>query len=319
MNHPFLSLALVFVSAGLAAQNPVPRFTYENRSGTAGNTLTVEGKSFGPYKDIYSMTPSTSAMTGLFLVTKRDKTYIVAQGKETGPLGQNYEPDQSAISDDGKFSFVSAVAYYEDERETTDTQLWVNGKLYGPFFSLQLVDYAETGGFWMATVGLGDDQYGLLLNGNFLGPFVSVEHTWISPDGKNWGYATTDANGITTVVTADKTYEDVMDFNFNMMYPREPHWGFGIKLTEDEELIVVDGKTYAGYLGFSGLYTTYSGRHWGFEAQKHTDTGDSSFVIINGKEYAGEGLGTSYLGNKESFTWTLRDGNKATVQILTLP
>ena len=319
MNPSLSAFFLILFAVPLVAQTPQPRFSYEDRSGTMGHTLTVEGKTFGPYKEILSLTPSTSATTGLFLVNRRDKTYIVAQGKESGPLSADNEVDQAFISDDGKLAFVSATKYSNDEDGTAETLLWVNGKSYGPFASLQVVEYAESGGSWIATVGLDEEQSGILFNGKLLGPFSSVDHTWMSPDGKNWGYVTTDKEGQTTVVTPERSYEGVQDFNFNLMYPREPHWGFAIRIGDEEELIVVDGKTYQGYLNFSGLTTTFSGRHWAFEALKLTEAGDYPVVVIDGKEFVGEGLGSAYLGDKESFHWTVKDGSKVTLQVLSLP
>jgi len=315
------AILFVLIVTGLSAQSPQARLSYEDRSGTTGHTLVIDGKSFGPYKEVTSVTHSTSATAGLFVVTKRDKTYIVAQGKETGPLAPGFDLDQSWVSDDGK---VWAVTAYHSEESTDDsegsaqTQLWVNGKLYGPFKALSTFEYAESGGSWIALVQTGDEEYAVLLNGVSQGTFASVEHVWMFPDGKGWGYAGTDADK-TKVVTQDRTYEDVQNYNFDQMYPRNTHWGMGFKVGEEEELIVIDGKLYPGYLNFNGLLTTYSGRHWGFEAEKLTDAGDYPVVVVDGKEYVGEGLGASDLGGKEAFTWTVKDGSKVAVQVLALP
>jgi hypothetical protein len=316
---PFV-LVLLFVSAGLLAQTPQARLTYEDRSGNTGHTLVVDGKSFGPYKEITSVTHSTSATAAVFLVNRRDKTYIVAQGKEVGPLPAGFEADQSWISDDGRVSAVTAVKYDDSgEDSTSQTQLWVNGKNYGPFQALSTFDYAETGGSWIASVQTGEEEYSVLLNGKAQGTFASVDHVWLFPDGKGWGYAATDSDGKTTVVTQDRTYDSVQNYNFDQMFPRSQHWGMGFRLGDEEELILVDGKLYPGYLNFSGLSLTSTGRHWGFEAQKLTDAGDYPVVVIDGKEFQGEGLSTTSLGATESFTWTVRDGAKVTIQVLTLP
>jgi len=315
-------LVFVLLSTALWAQSPQARLTYEDRSGTTGHTLVIDGKSFGPYKDVTSVTHSTSATAGLFVVTKRDKTYIVAQGKETGPLPTGYDLDQSWVSDDGKVWAVTATHTddaTDDSEGSSQTQLWVNGKLYGPFQSLSTFEYAETGGSWIASVQIGEEEYGVLVNGASRGSFQSVEHVWMFPDGKGWGYAGTDADGKTKVVTQDRTYDDIRDYNFDQMYPRNTHWGLGFKIGEEEELILVDGKIYPGYLNFTGLLITYSGRHWGFEAEKLTDAGDYPAVVVDGKEYVGEGLSAGDLGGKESFVWTVKDGSKVTVQVLTLP
>ncbi len=189
-------LLVLFAAAGLAAQSPQARLVYEDRGGTTGHTLVVDGKSFGPYKEVTSVTHSTSGTSGLFLVTKRDKTYVVAQGKESGPLGAGFDTEQSWVADDGKVWALTA-SHYDDESEdgTSETQLWVNGQLYGPFKEVSTFDYAETGGSWIAAVQAEDDDYSVLLNGKSLGPFASVDHVWIFPDGKSWGYAATDADG----------------------------------------------------------------------------------------------------------------------------
>ncbi len=52
-----------------------------------------------------------------------------------------------------------------------------------------------------------------------------MDHIWLFPDGKGWGYSGTDADGNTTVVTQDRTYENVESHNFYQMYPRNAHWG----------------------------------------------------------------------------------------------
>ena len=308
------------LTVSLSAQVLQPRLSYEDRAGTTGHTLVIDGKTFGPYKEISSVTHSVSATAGLFLVTKRDKTYLVAQGKEAGPLGQGFEADQSWISDDGKVWAVTAIRYDDSTEEgSSQTQLWVNGKLYGPFSSLATFEFAEAGGGWIASVQTGEGEFSVLLNGKPQGTFSSVEHVWMLPDGKGWGYAGTDSEGQTMVVTQDQTYENVQNYNFDQMYPRNPHWAMAVRVGDDEELIFVDGKLYQDYLNFSGLSTTYSGRHWGFEAEKLADSGDTPVVVIDGKEYLGESLGTTNLGDKESFIWTVRDGGKVTTQVLTLP
>lgn len=314
-----IALFLVSTLASLGAQTPQPRLTYEDRSGTTGHTLTVDGKSYGPYKDIYSITHSTSGSAALFLATKRDKTYIVAQGRESGPLPNGAEPDQAYISDDGKVAAVLALAILDEEEGISETQLWVNGKTYGPYIGVYPFEYAEQGGGWIASVQTGEEEFDVILNGKSQGPFASVDRVWMSPDGKLWGYAVRNTEGALTVVTQDKKYVDVFGGNFDQMYPRSAHWAYSIRTSDEEELVVVDGKEYKGYLNFSGLYTSYSGRHWGFEAEKLTENGDYPVVVINGKEYVGEGLGTASLGAQESFSWSVTDGNKVTIQVLALP
>jgi len=306
----FLTLALL--GASLSAQTPLSRFSYEDRSGTTGHSLAVDGKTFGPYKEVTSVLTSTSGTAGMFLATKRDKTYVIAQGKEWGPLTAGHDVDQSWIT----------VKYNEgtdDEEGTTETLLWINGKSFGPFQTVSALEYSETGGHWLATIQRSEDEYDILFDGKPKGPFKSVTHAWMFPDGKGWGWATTGNDDLTTVVTQDKTYTEVQSVSLDQMYPRSAHWAYGLRLGDEEELIVVDGKAFTGYLNFSGLYTTYSGHHWGFEAEKLTDAGDYPVVVIDGKEYVGEGLGTTNLGDKESFTWSVKDGAKVTVQVLTLP
>lgn len=314
------ALFFVVLATGLGAQTPQPRLTYEDRAGTTGHVLVLDGKSFGPYRDITSVTHSTSGTAGLFLVTKRDKTYLVAQGVEAGPLGAGFDPDQSWISDDGRV-WAATATHTDDSSEdgSSQTQLWVNGKLYGPFVAVASFDYSEIGGTWIASVQTGESEYEVLLNGQSQGTFSSVEHLWVFPDGKGWGYAATDADGKVSVVTQDRTYDGVQNYNFDEMYPRSPHWGMGFKVADEQEVILVDGKAYDGYLNFSGLTTTYSGRHWGFQADKMTDAGDYPVVVVDGKEYVGEGLGATYLGSQESFTWSVQEGPKVVVQVLPLP
>jgi hypothetical protein len=313
-----LTTVLFLVASALFAQTPQGKFSWQDRSGTTGHTVTVDGKSYGPYKDVKSVTHSTSGTAGLFLVTKRDKTYILAQGKELGPLPTGYEVDQSYISDDGKIWAVTATLSSDSEDGKNQTQLWVNGKVYGPYDAVNTFEYAETGGGWVASVQTAEDETTVLVNGTSAGPFASVDHTWMSLDGKIWGYAATDSDK-TTVVTQDNTYNDVQSYNADMMYPREPHWALAIQTGDQEELVVVDGKSYSGYLNFSGLSTTYTNRHWGFQADKMGDSGDYPVIVIDGKEFVGEELSASYADDQELFTWTVRDGDKTTVQVLSLP
>jgi len=319
MDRMIVSLLFFVIASGAFGQTPTGHFTYEDRSGTTGHTLVIEGKSFGPYKDVTSVTNSTSATAGLFLVTKRDKMFAVAQGKEWGPLAAGQDVDQSWVSDDGKVWAVTTVKQSNDDSDTNQTSLWVNGKVFGPFEEVSTFEYSETGGHWIATVKQAEDEYNVLLDGKAQGPFASVVHSWLFPDGKSWGWATTDADGATTVVTQDKTYSNVQSVSFDQMYPRDPHWAYGLKLGDEEELIVVDGKAYNGYLNFSGLYSTTTWRHWGFTAEKLADAGDYPVVVIDGKEYVGEGLSTASLGDREWFTWSVTDGTKVTVQVLALP
>jgi hypothetical protein len=320
---PLLSLALgACIVTGLAAQNapaPQARFAYEDRAGTAGHILLVDGKSYGPYKDVVSSSYSSSGTAAAFAVTKRDKTWILAQGKESGPLPVGFDLDRLQISDDGKVWILTATRTSADSNDPNETLLLVNGKTYGPYPELTTVEYAETGGSWIAAVRTAADEADVLVNGKAQGPFFTVDHAWMGPDGKFWGYATSDSEGKMTVVTSEKTWSPVLSANFTNLYPREPHWGYSLRIGDEEERIVVDGQTYEGYLNFQGLILTPSGRHWAFEAEKLADAGDSQVVVINGKEFPGEGLSWSRLGSQETFLWTVRDGPKVSVQTLKLP
>ena len=320
---PLVSLALgALIATGLAAQNaPVPqvRFGYEDRTGTAGHTLLVDGKTYGPYKDVVSSAYSSSGTAAAFAVVKRDKTWVLAQGKETGPLPVGFDLDRLQISDDGKVWILTATRTSADSNDPNETLLMVNGKTYGPYPELTTVEYAETGGSWVAAVRTAADEADVLVNGKAQGPFFTVDHAWMGPDGKFWGYATSDSEGKMTVVTSEKTWSLVVSANFTNLYPREPHWGYSLRLGDEEERIVVDGQAYEGYLNFQGLILTPSGRHWAFEAEKLSDAGDSQAVVIDGKEYPGEGLSWSRLGSQETFLWTVRDGAKVSVQTLKLP
>jgi len=327
----FLPIVLALCATGLFAQNPAPRLVYEERGGTAGHSLVVDGKTFGPYKEVNLAAKSTSGTAGLFFTNKRDKTYVVAQGREWGPLASGENTDISYISDDGK---VWALTTYrdiptdsgegmggddeEDYGSVTETTLWVNGKSYGPFESVYDFQYAETGGSWIANVRLSEEEYAVLLNGKNVGSFYSVDHIWMFPDGKEWGYVVTDDES-TTVVTSTKKYEAVQGYDFNYMYPKSPHWGYAIRIDDEQELIVIDGKTYTGYINFNGLNLSTSAKHWAFEAEKLSNDGDHPVIVVNGKEYLGERLSASSIGDKEFFMWEVKDGTKVTTQVLTLP
>jgi hypothetical protein len=323
-----MALAVMIVG-GLHAQNPAPRLSYEERGGTAGHSLVVDGKTFGPYKEVNLATRSTSGTAGLFLTTKRDKTYVVAQGREWGPLTAGYNTDVSYISDDGKVWAVSTIQEApadsgdggdssEDTAATSQTLLWVNGKSYGPYASLYDFQYAETGGSWIAHVQVSDNESLVLMNGKTLGSFSSVDHIWMFPDGKDWGYVVS-SDDSTNVVTSTKKYDAVQNSDFNAMYPKNAHWGYSIRIGDEEELIVIDGKSYPGYINFNGLTLSSSSRHWAFEAEKLSDDGDHPVIVVDGKEYLGEGLLTGSLGDKEYFLWSVKDGTKVTTQVLTLP
>jgi hypothetical protein len=312
-------LILALVAAGLPAQTPQPRLGYEDRSGTTGHTLVVDGKSFGPYKTVDSSVYSTSGTAGLFLVSKRDKVYVVAQGRESGPLGAGFEADQTSISDDGKVAGVIAVAYAEDDSGANQAQLWVNGHQYGPYVGVYPFEYAETGGNWIAGVELGENSFDVLLNGKTQGPFSAVDAVWMAPDGKTWGYAARNSEGVLTVVTQDQRFDAAQSGNFDQTNLRSAHWAFSVRTSDEEELVVVDGKTYRGYLNFGGLTATASGRHWAFEAEKMTDSGDYPVVLVDGKEYVGSGLTATALGAQEMYSWTIQDGTKVTIEVLALP
>ncbi len=325
MNRWSRGLAAVFgalFTAGAVAQ-PVPgpqtRLNYEDRAGTNGHTLVLDGRAYGPYKEILAAAYSTSGTAVAFAVTKRDKVWVLAQGKETGPLPAGFDLDRLQIADDGKVWTLTATRTSAVEDEPNETLLWVNGKTYGPYPELTTVDYAETGGSWVAAVRTADDEADVLISGKAQGPFYTVDHAWLTPDGKAWGYAVSDSDGKAAVVTSEKTWQGVQHSNFTNLYPREPHWGYSLQVGDEEEVIVVDGQTYSGYLNFQGLMLTPSGRHWAFEAERLADSGDSQVVVIDGREYPGENLAWSRLGAQESYTWTVQDGAKVSVQTLKLP
>ena len=298
---------------------PQTKLAYEDRSGMAGHTLILDGKAYGPYKEILTSAYSTSGTTVAFVVEKRDRLWVWAQGKEAGPLPVGFDVDRLQISDDGKVWVLTASRTSSLESDPSETLLWVNGKSYGPYPELTTVEYAETGGQWIAAVRTAEEEADVLLAGKAQGPFYTVDHAWLTPDGKSWGYAVSDSEGTITVVTQEKTWAGVQGGNFATLYPREPHWGYSLRLSDGEERIVIDGQSYEGYLNFQGLVLTPSGGHWAFEAEKPSASGSSRVVVIDGKEYAGESVVWSRLAAQESFTWTVRDGSKVNVLTLRLP
>ena len=317
----WLAVVTLVLTSGLAAQAPAPqtRLTFEDRAGTNGHSLILDGKTYGPYRDIVSTAYSTSGTAVAFAVIKRDKVWVLAQGKETGPLPVGFDLDRLQIADDNRVWVLTATKTSSDEAVPNQTLLWVNGKSYGPYPELTTVDYAESGGAWMAAVRTEAEEADVILNGKAQGPFYMVDHAWLTPDGKTWGYAVSDSEGKASVVTSEKTWTGIAGSNFTNLYPREPHWGYSLRLGDEEERIVVDGQPYEGYLNFQGLMLTPSGRHWAFEAEKLSDAGDSRVVVVDGREFPGENLAWSRLGAQESYTWTVRDGTKVTVQTLRLP
>lgn len=313
MNAPRAGVALLILALGppLAAQG---LFSYEDRQGPTGHTLVIDGKSFGPYRDSPTLAVSTSGTSVAFVVIKRDGPWILAQGRETGPLPEGFDVDRLQVSDDGKVWLLTATRSSSAELDPSETLLWVNGKAYGPYPELTTVEYAEVGGAWIAAVRTAIDEARVLISGRDEGPFAAIDHAWMSPDGKTWGYAASDSGGLTTLVTSDEPPLAIAEANFAALYPREPHWGYAVK-TEKGQRIVVDGKRFEGYAGFRALLLTPSGGHWGFEALK----GSVRVVVIDGKEYPGEDLSWSRLGSQETFTWTVRDGAKVNVRSLRLP
>lgn len=315
MNRLWAATLAVVALPVWAQPAPQARLQFEDRAGTAGHTLVVDGKAFGPYKEIISAAFSTSGTAAAFAVTKRDRTVVVAQGRESAPVPAGFELDRLQISDDARVWVLTATRTSTEASDANQTLLVVNGKSYGPYPELTTVEFAEVGGSWIAAVRSDANEADVLLEGKAQGPFFTVDHAWLTPDGKSWGYAVSDSENRATVYTSDKVWRDVQGSNFANLYPREPHWGYSLRLSNDEERIVVDNQVYAGYLNFQGLILTPSGRHWAFEAEK----GDNHVLVIDGKEYPGENVVWTRLGFQELFNWTVRDGSKVTVQTLKLP
>lgn len=315
------ALGALVCGAGLWAQSPAlpqARLSYEERSTAGGRSLVLEGKTFGPYKEILAVAPSTSGTALAFAAVRKDRIYVVAQGKETGPLPAGYEVERLQIADDGRVWVLTATSSGDEGAEAAATLLLVNGRSFGPYGELTSIDYAETGGSWIAAVRTAPEEAEVLLNGKPQGPFFAVDHAWLFPDGRAWGYAVSDSEGRSTVVTNERTWTEVQNSNFNSLYPREPHWGWSLQTAEGER-IVVDGQVFESYSGFRGLVLTPSGRHWGFEALKTTDGADTPVVVIDGREYSGQSLAWSRLGLQEAFTWTVQDGAKVVVTTMKLP
>ena len=318
MPYRLCATFLVFLASTGWAQVPQTKLSYEDRVTSTGHTLVLEGKPYGPYKDVLSVAFSTSGTAVAFAVSKKDRVVVLAQGKETGPLPGGFDLDRLQISDDGRVWVLTATKASADESEAAQTLLWVNGKSFGPYPELTTVDFAEAGGGWIAAVRTAAEEADVLISGKSQGPFFAVDHAWLAPDGKTWGYAISDSEGKATVVTSEKTWTNVLEGNFANLYPREPHWGWSIT-TADGERIVVDGQVYEGYRDFQGLMLTPSGRHWAFEAVKPLEGEELPVVFIDGKEYPGQGLVWNRLNNQESYTWTAQDGTKVNVQTLKLP
>jgi hypothetical protein len=313
----FASLVLtLLLASGLPAQTLKTGPSYEDRAEATGHTVVLDGKAYGPYREV-TVATSTSGTAVAFTVVKRDRLWVLAQGRESGPIPAGFELDRLQVADDGKVWVLTATRTSSNEDEPNQTLLMVNGKTYGPYPELTTVEYAETGGAWIAAVRTAPEEADVLVTGKAQGPFYGVDHAWITPDGREWGYAVADSEGRATVVTSDKTWDNVQDSNFTNLYPREPHWGYSLRLANDEERIIVDGQNYEGYRNFGGLMLTPSGRHWGFEAEKLT--GGASVVVIDGKEYPGQNLQWSRLRQQESYTWTVTEGSRVTVETMKLP
>ena len=317
-----LVFVVLFLGGRVLGQTPQPAFSYEDRAGTTGHTVVVDGKTFGPYKDLINMTYSDRGKAAIFLVSKRDKTYVLAQGKESGPFPTGYSQESLWVADDGKVWAISLTASTPGEGDsegTSQAQLLVNGTFYGPYLAVAAFDFAETGGSWIASVQTAEDEYSILFNGKSEGTFQSISHLWMSPDGKAWGYAGNKDDQHAVFVNQDQAYPAVNSYNVDSLDFRAPHWAYSVRTSEEDETIVVDGKVLPGYLSFEGLQLSASGKHWAFGAQKLTDAGDYPVVVVDGQEYIGEGLSSNRLGTQEYFTWTVREGNKTTVQVLPLP
>ena len=314
-----IPVALLLCTVALHAQTPQNRLVYEDRTDDTGHLLVVNGKTFGPYREILAANYSTSASALAFAVTKKDRVWVVAQGRESGPFPNGFEIDRLQISDDGRVWTLTATRPGLKESDPDETLLVVNGRTYGPYSELTTLEYAESGGQWIAAVRTAPEEADVLLSGKSQGPFLTVDHAWISPDGKEWGYAVSDSDGRGTVVTSTKTWTNVVEGNFTYLYPREPHWGYSLDLGTLGQRIVVDGQVYEGYRGFRGLVLTPSGRHWGFEAERVSGGPPGPVVVIDGKPYSGDTLVWSRLGSQEMFSWSVHDQSKVTVQAIRLP
>ena len=312
-------VALFLCTVALHGQTPQSRLTYEDRSDDAGHVLVVGGKTFGPYREVLAASFSTSASAIAFAVTKRDRVWVLAQGRESGPLPPGFEFDRLQISDDGRVWILMATRPAAKDSDPDEILLMVNGKTFGPYSELTTVEFAETGGLWIAAVRTAPEEADVLLSGKPQGPFFAVDHAWVSPDGKDWGYAVSDSDGRGTVVTATKTWTDVVEGNFTSLYPREPHWGYSLDLGAQGQRIVVDGQVYEGLRGFRGLVLTPSGKHWGFEAQRVTDGALEPVVVVDGKTYPGDTLVWSRLGGQELFAWSVHDQSKVIIRVMKLP
>lgn len=322
MRALFSALLIFLGTFSLHAQTPVASLSYEIRYGTAGQTIVLEGKSYGPYREVLNSANSTSTTAIVFVVKKKDKILVVSKSGESAALPAGYDPGNLTISDDGAVWTLNAFKPGATEEDPGSVILLVNGTTYGPVQDLSSLEYAETGGGWIATLWVGESQFQVLLNGKAVGTFSGVQRAWMSPDGKFWGYATYDEEGVQTVFTSDKTYKKVSASFFDSLNLREPHWAYSILLDgAEEDLLFVDGKPVAGYINFGGLALTPSGRHFGFQAIKAAKDGDAEMpvVVIDGKEYLGEYLWTNRTGANEYFHWTVTEGTKTTLHTLKMP
>jgi len=313
----FVLAALGSPTPAWADPGPTSRLAYEDLAGPNGRTLTIEGKSWGPYREVVQAVPSTSGTQVAFGVRKGGRLAVVAQGREWPPVPQGFDLDRLQISDDGRVCVLTATKASNDGSQVPQTLLMVNGKVYGPYQELTTVEYAEAGGTWLAAVRTGNDEADLLWNGRSQGPFYTVDHAWLQPDGQDWGYAVSDSEGVQSVVTPAQTWTGVSGANFSAMYPREPHWAYAFVLADGTQRIVVDGQGWEGLQGFQALVFTPSGRHWGFEAAR-TDTGQP-VVVVDGKEYPGTDLNWHRLGASENFTWTEANEGRVQVKVWRLP
>jgi hypothetical protein len=254
-----------------------------------------------------------------------DKTYFSQDGKSWyfyaqvlvkggGNLltfsGKAYGP-WSADAANRIFDLEAGIFALEFRTKDGST-LQVNDKVYGPYQSVELLRAGEPGSdqngrFFGFVATLKDGRKEVHVQGGATyGPYKNIARTWISPDGKDWLMTAGKEGSQEEILLSSGVEQETQGAQIQ-------RWAGGYlvfdRVNGTQGFSWKDGSA-GPYSGIGRFWMAQDGLTWAAEAYKGDGPGQTSLIVVNGREYPGERLRYVNTAMQEYFTWFSYDADR---------
>jgi hypothetical protein len=265
----------------------------------------VNGKEYGPFA-FADMSYFSGDGTGFYFWAR-------AQGKNGGSL---LTFDEKAY---GPFTFDNDVRLFDLDagifalvvRSKDGVSLQVNNEFFGPYQNVEILQAGERSGdqngrYFGFVAFLKDGRREIHVQGDkTYGPYkdVNIGAARISEDGKDWRFSVRKEGSDGDTLLQNGVEQETRGFDIR---PWAGSYLMYLRQNEAEGFYWPDGSA-GPYSSVRRSWVTQDKQVWAAEAYKGDGPGQTSLVVVNGKEYPGEQLRYVNGPAEEYFTWLSRD------------